>query len=386
MFKSLKEKLKKWIGGQENKEDIKPAKAPKEKPLKNQVVPKSREKLPSDEELKSLVLKIKKEVPQKFTTGNLKVEPDLNALKKEQNNSYQDSTPPKLGFFSKIKSKLTTDIITKDQVNSIYEELELAFLENNVALKVVDKIKQKLSEDLVGLSVKKGEIEKTILESLKKAISEVLNEPKSLIEEIKNHSPPYIIIFFGVNGTGKTTSIAKLSYLLKKNNISCALAAADTFRAASIEQLEIHANNLKVPIIKSQYSSDPTSVAFDAKKYVEKNKIQCLLIDTAGRMYTKENLIKQMEKMIRIIEPQKKIFVGESIAGNDVIEQAKTFNEAIGIDGIILSKADVDEKSGAVLSVSYVTGKPIYFLGTGQEYKDLEQFNKSKILKSLGLD
>lgn len=289
-------------------------------------------------------------------------------------------------FFSKLKNKLLTSVLKEEEFNELFNEFEITLLENNVALEAVDAIRDSLSKDLVGISIKSSEVESTILSSLKETISNLLIEPPDLIKKINSSLEPYKIIFFGINGTGKTTTIAKLANYLKSKKISVVLAAADTFRAASIEQLQNHADKLKIPIIKHQYNSDPTAVAFDAIKYAEKNKIQCVLIDTAGRMYTKENLLKEMEKIVRVTKPNLKIFVGESITGNDVIEQAKTFNETIGIDGIILSKADIDEKAGTILSVSYITKKPIYFLGTGQNYSDLTLFTKKEVLKNLGLE
>ena len=220
---------------------------------------------------------------------------------------------------------------------------------------------------------------------MKNSILSVLIEPPNLIENIKSSTSPYVILFFGINGSGKTTSIAKLASFLQKNKISCVLAAGDTFRAASIEQLQKHGERLNVKVISSQYGADPASVAFDAIKYAEKNKIQTVLIDTAGRMYTKANLLKEMEKIIKISKPNLKIFVGESITGNDMVTQCQTFNETIAIDGIVLTKSDIDEKGGAILSVSYVTKKPIYYLGTGQNYEDLETFNSKKVLEKIGL-
>jgi len=317
-----------------------------------------------------------KKVTEKSKEKNKKDKPKIQEKEEEKKES----------FFSKFTKKLTSHELKESDLNDFLEPLELILLENNVALEAVDKIKETLTKDLVGISIKKGETQNTIKNALKDSISKVLIEPPNIIENIKKNTEPYTIIFFGINGSGKTTSIAKLAYKLKKQGISCVLVAADTFRAASIEQLEIHANKIGVPIIKSQYGSDPTSVAFDGKQYAKKNKIQCVLVDTAGRMYTKENLIKQMEKLMRVIKPELKIFVAESIAGNDSIEQARTFNEALDIDGIILSKADVDEKAGTVLSVSQVTNKPIYFLGTGQSYQDLQDFKKSEVLKNLGLE
>jgi len=349
MFKSLKKKLDSWIGKEEK--EI-------EKSLKKE----SSEKI------------IKKKVSK-----SAKKEKETKVEKTEISKS-------KKGIFSKLSSKVKTSTIKTEHVEEIFEELELILLENNVALEVVDKIKENLLKDLEGIEVKKGEIEKTIAETLKKSISDALLDSPNLIKEIKEKEGVYTIVFFGINGSGKTTSIAKLASKLQKEKISCVFAAADTFRAAAIQQLEKHGENLKIPVIKQDYGSDPAAVAFDAKRYAEKNKIKCVLIDTAGRMYTKDNLIKQMEKIIRVSQPDKKIFVGESITGNDMVEQAKTFNEAVEIDGIILSKADVDEKGGTALSISQVTGKPIYFLGVGQNYEDLQEFKKETILKNLGLD
>ena len=346
MFNSLKKKLNSWIG-KEEKEIEKPLKKESEtKPIK-----KNKIKSPAKK------IKTKKEDIEK-----------------------------KKGIFSKLSSKVKTSTIKTEHIEEIFEELELILLENNVALEVVDKIKENLIKDLEGVEVKRGEIEKMIAETLKNSLSEVLIDSPNLINEIKKKEGVYTIVFFGINGSGKTTSIAKLASKLQKEKISCVFAAADTFRAAAIQQLEKHGENLNIPVIKQDYGSDPAAVAFDAKKYAEKNKIKCVLVDTAGRMYTKENLIKQMEKIIRVSQPDKKIFVGESITGNDMVEQAKTFNEAIEIDGIILSKADVDEKGGTALSISQVTGKPIYFLGVGQNYEDLQKFKKETILKNLGLD
>ncbi len=290
------------------------------------------------------------------------------------------------GFFSKIKKFLSTNKLTQPQFDEAFEELELTLLENNVALESVDAIKQHLSTQLVNKEIKKEKIDTTIIESLKEAILSVVKEPPNLIEAITQKKEPYVILFFGINGTGKTTTIAKLAHMLKEKDISCVLAAADTFRAAAIEQLKTHATRIEVPIISGSYGADPASIAFEAIRYAKKNHIQVVLIDTAGRMYTKENLLREMNKIVRVSKPDLKLFVGESITGNDATEQTRTFNDSIGIDGIVLTKADIDEKAGTILSVSQVTGKPIYFLGVGQKYKDLEPFTKKTVLKNLGLD
>ncbi len=354
MFKTLREKFTSWF-------KKKPERDEEEKPEKKKKVKKIKVKKQEKEEYKETIQEEQLEQPKE----------------KEQ------------GFFGKLISKLSTSTLTKEQFDELFQELEMILLENNVALEVVDKIKEELAKDLVGIEIKKSEIKDTIIKSLKEAINNILIEPQNLLEQINRKlefQPIFTIIFVGINGSGKTTTIAKFAHLLKQNKISCVLAAADTFRAASIEQLKTHAENLKVPIIAHKYGSDPAAVAFDAKKYAEAHRIKVVLIDTAGRMYTKANLIKEMEKIVRVSQPDIKLFIGESITGNDATEQAKTFNESINIDGIILTKADVDEKAGAILSVSYVTKKPIYFLGTGQNYQDLQPFTKKEILKNLGLE
>ena len=262
-------------------------------------------------------------------------------------------------------------------------------LENNVAYEVAGKIIAELKKRIVGKELLKKEIEDEIKEVLKEIIRGILIEPYDIIGKIKEKTrdkkEPYIILFVGINGTGKTTTIAKISYFLSKKDISSVIAAADTFRAASIEQLKKHGERLGVKVISQQYGADPAAVGFDAVSYAKKNHIDCVLIDTAGRMHTAKNLMKEIEKISKVCKPDLKLFIGESITGNDSVEQAKSFDLAIGIDGIILTKADVDEKGGTALSVGDVTKKPILFLGTGQGYDNIEVFSKEKFVEDLGL-
>jgi fused signal recognition particle receptor len=296
-------------------------------------------------------------------------------------------TPKKKSIFGKLISKKVT--ITEKDFDVYADELEMLLLENNVALEVSEKIIKRLREEIVGKELLKKEIEGEIQDLFKEIINEILIEPFDLIEKIKNRedkSKPYVVLFCGINGTGKTTSIAKIAQQLKDNKLTCVLAAGDTFRAASIEQLKTHGEKLNVPVIAHEYESDPAAVGFDAIKYAEKNKLDAVLIDTAGRMYTEKNLMSQIAKIAKVTKPDTKIFVGESITGNDIVEQVKSFDWAIQIDGIILSKADIDEKGGTALSVGYVTKKPILYLGTGQEYDKIEPFDKKKFIEKLGLD
>ncbi|MBN1644840.1 signal recognition particle-docking protein FtsY [Candidatus Woesearchaeota archaeon] len=296
---------------------------------------------------------------------------------------------PKKGFFKKITSKVsekvTTTKISDKKFDELFWGLEVALLENNAAVEVIEKIKEDLKKELVDKPIARGRIQDTVIASLKKSISELFDvEQINLLEKIKSKKP-FVICFVGVNGSGKTTSIAKVANLLLKNNLSVVLAAADTFRAAAIDQLQLHADKLGVKLIKHDYGSDAAAVAFDAVKHAEAKNKDVVLIDTAGRLHSDSNLIEEMKKIVRISKPDMVVFVGESITGNDCTEQAQRFNEAVDLDGIILSKADVDEKGGAAISVSYVTKKPILYIGTGQEYDDLQPFNKEKLLASIGL-
>ncbi len=333
------------------------------------------------EKLKSWTSKISEEKTEKVKTKKKKTEKKIShpaPIVEEDKN-----------FFKRIGEKISRVKISEKEFEVYSEDLKTLLLENNVALEVTEKIIGKLKEKIVNQEFLKKEVEWQIKDYLKNIIEDILIEPFDLIEKIRkknqNEKEPYVILFCGINGSGKTTTVAKVTEYLKKKDISVVLAAADTFRAASIEQLEKHGERLGIKVVSHEYGSDPASVGFDAIKYAKKNSIECVLIDTAGRMHTAKNLLKEMEKIVRVCKPDTKIFVGESITGNDAIEQAKSFDSAIGIDGIVLAKADIDEKGGTALSVGYVTKKPILFLGTGQEYDNIEPFNKKKFIEKLGL-
>jgi fused signal recognition particle receptor len=293
--------------------------------------------------------------------------------------------PEKKGFFARLKERIVTKKISEKQFDELFWELEVVLLENNVAVEVIEKIKNDLKKDLTQKPVLRNKVNDAVVKSLKDSIAGLFDIEKIDLFQRMEKKKPLVICFIGVNGSGKTTTIAKIAALLQQYKFSSVIAASDTFRAAAINQLEEHANKLGVKLIKHDYGADPAAVAFDAVKYAESKGIDAVLIDTAGRLHSNVNLMDEMKKIVRVTKPDLKIFIGESITGNDCIEQAKQFNEAIGIDGIILSKADVDEKGGAAISVSYVTKKPIMYIGTGQRYEDLEEFDSEKIIKSLGL-
>ena len=295
----------------------------------------------------------------------------------------------KQSFFGKIKTSLITKKISAEKFEELFWELEIALLENNVSVEVIEKIKEDLKQELVDKPLPR-DVSAKIEETLRQTLTEILSSEKVDLlakarEKKEKEKKPLVIAFFGINGTGKTTSIAKLTHYFQKHKMSVVLAACDTFRAAAIQQLEEHADKLGVKIIKHDYGADAAAVAFDAVKYAEKNKIDVVLLDTAGRLHSNTNLMQELEKIMRVAKPDLKIFVGESITGNDCIEQAKQFNQLVEMDGAILTKADVDEKGGAPLSISYTIKKPILFLGMGQRYEDLEEFDAQVILGRLGL-
>ncbi len=275
------------------------------------------------------------------------------------------------------KGGLFSKKISDKKLDEFLFELEMALLESDVAQPVVERIKEYLKEELAGVKLdRKTDMEVLVENALRHSIEKVLvTQTFDFDRFIKGANKPIVIMFVGVNGTGKTTAIARIAHRLKEQHITCVLAAGDTFRAGAIEQLTKHAENLGMKIIKHKAGADPAAVAYDAIEHAVARRKDVVLLDTAGRMQTNTNLMDEMKKISRVAKPQLKIFVGDSLAGNDAVIQAQKFDEAVGIDGVILTKIDVDAKGGAALSIAYTIGKPILFIGTGQDYKDLIPFD-----------
>ena len=393
MFKFLKEKISNWAKKISKKEKEKAEIVEiAEAPIKEEEVA-----APIKEKIKEEVRKVTKEKKEKRKEAEKKfeeeIEKEAEKLEKQSKEqvpsssvSTQSAERKKKGFFERMVSKISKVVISEEDFEVYSEELEMLLLENNVALEVAEKIIKELKEKIVGKELLKKEVEGEIKDSLTDIIRGILISPPNLIAEIKaKKEKPYVMLFCGINGTGKTTTIAKIANHLKENGVSCVIAAADTFRAASIEQIKKHGDKLGIRVISQDYGSDPAAVAFDAIKYAERSKIDCVLIDTAGRMHTAKNLMSQIGKVAKVAKADAKIFVGESITGNDSIEQVRSFDEAINITGIVLTKADIDEKGGTALSLGHVTKKPIIYLGYGQLYGDIKPFNKEEFIKDLGL-
>lgn len=295
---------------------------------------------------------------------------------------------PKRGFLRAVKRIVGKELTAKD-IDDIVWDLQVAMLESDVAVPVVDKIVDRVKEGLIGKRVGlRSDVKKMGDDVLRDAITEVLKSEHEVdlikfITEKRLKGDPAVFVFVGINGHGKTTTIAKFARYLTKRGYKVVLAAGDTFRAAAIEQLEIHAKRLGVDIIKQKRGSDAAAVAYDAISHAKARGIDAVLVDTAGRMQTDVNLMDEMKKVVRVSKPDAIIFVGDALTGNDAVEQAKTFDQAVGITGSILCKMDADARGGAALSITQVTGKPILFIGTGQDYEDLVEFKPEIILNAL---
>ena len=290
-------------------------------------------------------------------------------------------------FSSAAKSFSEKELKDKD-IDEILLQLETSLLESDVALEVIDSIKSDLKEKLIGSKVNKNEIENFVKNSLIQSISSLFDATGTIdivqnIRAKKDSIEPYIILFVGINGTGKTTTLAKIANMLQKSKLSVVVAAADTFRAGAIEQLKEHTNRLNLKLIAQNYGSDPAAVCRDAVLYAKSHKIDCVLIDTAGRMQTSKNLMDEISKINNVVKPDLKIFVGDSLTGNDTVNQAREFFNYVKFDGSILTKSDADARGGAALSIVKVTATPILYLGTGQEYDDLTKFDKDTFLEAV---
>ena len=288
------------------------------------------------------------------------------------------------GLFSFVREKT----IQEKHVEDILFELEMELLQGDVAMEVATEVVESVKENLVGKKIKRSnDITEYTFLALRNAVSEIIDIPgksmTEMIEEKKASGEPLIVMFVGINGTGKTTTIGKLANYYLKKGYTPVIAASDTFRAGAIEQVTHHADNVGVKIIKHQKGSDPAAVAFDAVEHAKAQGKELVLIDTAGRMQTNTNLMDDMKKIKRVSKPDLVIFVGDALTGNDATEQAKKFNEAIDIDGVILTKADADSKGGASLSIGYVIQKPIMFLGVGQGYDDIKEYDAEWMLNQL---
>jgi fused signal recognition particle receptor len=299
-------------------------------------------------------------------------------------------------MFEKLKSglkglvnKVTTTELKPENLRPLLSEFKMNLVENDVAFPVAERVCSEMEKRLDKVQVKRLEDRRKIVEkNLREVLLETMQTNSKIdllkaIQEKRKTGEPYVIVFVGINGTGKTTTIAKVCRFLNKKGYSAVIACSDTYRAGSIEQLEEHAKRLGTKMIKHAYGADPAAVAYDAISHAKARGINVVLIDTAGRMQTNQNLMNELAKIKRVVNPDLTILTVDSLIGNDAVMQAEEFNKCVGIDATILTKVDADVKGGSALSVTHVTQKPILFIGTGQRYDDLEEFNSERFVQMI---
>jgi fused signal recognition particle receptor len=289
----------------------------------------------------------------------------------------------------KLVTKVTTTELKSENLRPVLSEFKISLAENDVAFPVAERICDEMEKRLDGIQVSRLEDRKKLVEeNLREVLLEVMLAKDKVdllkrVEEKRKKGEPYLIVFVGINGTGKTTTIAKVARYLNKHGYSVVLACSDTYRAGSIEQLEEHAKRLGIKMIKHEYGADPAAVAYDTISHAKAHGMNVVLIDTAGRMQTNRNLMNELEKIKRIVQPDLTVLTVDSLTGNDAVMQAEEFHKSVGIDATILTKVDADVKGGSALSVTYVTKKPVLFIGTGQKYDDLEEFRPEKFVQMI---
>lgn len=359
--KSLKDSIKKITRKAEEKEKIEERpKEAKEKPKKPEK-PKKKEKIERIE-------KIEKK-PEKVEEKPEPEEPEPE--KRERRRIFR------------LRERITTRRLSEKDIDDFFSENERDFLSNNVAVEVLDFFSKNLKERLVDKPIKRVQASKFVSQVFEESLFAIVNQGEVKLEKMIKKKKPLCLVFLGFNGSGKTTSIAKVAKYLLKKGYKPVLAAGDTFRAASIEQLEEHGRKLGVRVIKHQYGSDSAAVVFDAVRFAEANNYDVVLADTAGRAHTDKNLMDELKKVVRVNKPDLKVLVVDSLTGNDAVEQAKQFHEAVGVDAVIMAKTDVNPKGGSILSVCYAIKKPILFMGTGQGYEDIIRFDPKKFVKDI---
>jgi len=272
--------------------------------------------------------------------------------------------------------------ISEADLDSLLWDFQMSLVECDVALPVAEEISNRIKERLVGSKVGLFEDLRPIVESELRAILKETLAYSDLFSLVGSKRP-FVIMFVGVNGTGKTTTIAKVAKQLKDKGMSVVFACSDTYRAGSEEQIETHAGRLGLKVIKHKYGADPAAVAYDAVLHAKNNGVDVVLIDTAGRMQTDKDLMDELMKIHRVASPDLTVFVGDSLAGNDALQQATEFNKYVRIDGVILTKVDADAKGGSAISISSALRKPIFFLGVGQGYDDIVPFNPDWVIDNI---
>ena len=351
------------------------------------------------DKLKSAVEKFTKKVEEEVV--EVKIEEEKPDVKKEKVKEHKEEKLKEIietvqkeeakekSFIKKITEKVTTKKISEEQFENIFQDLQITLLENNVALEVVDKIKEDLKEELLERQIKRSKIEDQVKEALKKSLEEILTPPEfdliKTIERAKSESRPAVILIIGYNGSGKSLTCGRLASYLKHKNYNPIISAADTFRASGREQTQEYGKLANVPVMTDLKTKDSCSVIFDTIKHAKSKHFDVVVADTSGRIQNNKDLMDELKKIDRVNNPDVTLLVVDSLTGSDVIIQVDEFDKNISVDGLILTKVDVDEKGGAFLSAVYTGKKPVLFIGCGQRISDFKEYNPKEILRNLGL-
>lgn len=362
------EKLAGKIRSEEPEEEKPEIREKKPEPKIERKVPEKKQKAKEEKKLPEIP-EIREEKP-----------PEAPEIKEERKIEEVKEEPKKPGLRERLTGKILEKELSAKDIDEFFGEVELDLMEANVALEVVDFLKGRMKEIVSGSRIKRGEAEKFVRETFERLLVEVMDHGKIDVLKMKK---PACIVFLGFNGSGKTTSIAKLAEYLKKKGKTVILAAGDTWRSAAIEQLEHHGERLGLKVIKHKYGSDSAAVVFDAVAHAKSKGIDFVLADTAGRSHADRNLMDELKKVVRVNQPDLKVLVVDSLTGNDVVEQAKKFDEAVGVDAFVFTKIDVNKKGGSLLSACNSIKKPVLFIGVGQDYSDIEMFDPGKIAKDM---
>ena len=368
------------------KQDIK-------KDIQKDIVKKVQEEIKEEEqdiEIEEPINKQDQQAPSghSLAKDELSVTKELDPNKTSEEYKSLESQKPKSikkNLFTSVKSIFSSKItLSSSEIESFLEDFEMSLLEADVSINSAQAIVNDLKEKLASTSFSKSNLLENIKKQIKLSLLSQLNIDCDIDNYInKQEDEPLIILFIGPNGAGKTTTISKFAYRYKSLGKSVVLASSDTFRAGSIDQLQVHADRIGVKLVKQTYGSDPAAVAFDAVASAKANKNDVVLIDTAGRQDTNVNLMQELKKIKRVVKPHLTIYIGESQTGQAIVDQISTFDKDIDITGVVLTKIDTDPKGGVAISILNELKKPIFFIGTGQEYKDLEQFSAEYIINRI---
>ena len=292
--------------------------------------------------------------------------------------------------FSAVTAAVKEKQLSDEDLDKVVFDFQISLVESDVAQSVAEALTNEVKKSLTGTKVdRSADPSEVVGERLTSVLREAFAKAgavdlvANIREKVKKTGEPYVVLFLGINGTGKTTSVAKVASFMKRNGVSVVCAAGDTHRPGAIEQLTEHAGRLALKVVSQRYGADPAAVGRDGVLYARAHHTDCLLIDTAGRMQTNQNLMEEMAKIVRVVKPDFRVFVADALTGNDAVSQAELFSQHVGFDGAILTKADADVRGGAALSIVYSTGRPVMFLGVGQGYDDLAPFDTQKFLGSL---